>query len=332
MKKVTFRYLSQEEVIKTHVPYERVIELIESAMASKGRDMVECPPKPGVHTRKNTFLHAMPAYIVDKDVCGMKWVSGYPENYKHDLPQIAGLIIYNSEETGMPLAVMDCRWITGVRTAAVSAVTAKYCKPEKAETLSIIGTGIQGRMHALMLKIVAPEIRHINICDVREEAVQSFIADMKDKIDAEIVIAKDAETAVRQADILVTATQRLDKPIVMREWLKKGMLGIGLEASRAWDGKAILNTDRYITDDWELTKSYQAQGAFPDGLPEAHSTLGKIVIGQEPGRERADDIILAINEGMAISDVILAKEVFERAEKQGIGTILPLMESENILL
>lgn len=331
MKKVTFRYLSQEEVMSTKVPYERIIQLVESAMASKGRDMVECPPKPGVHTRKNSFLHAMPAFIMDQQICGMKWVSGYPANYEQDLPQIAGLIVYNSEETGMPLAVMDCRWITGVRTAAVSAVTAKYCKPVKAETLSIIGAGVQGRMHALMLKIVAPEIKKINICDVRKEAAAQFLRDLTGKFDGEIVLLDSPEQAVREADILVTATQRLDEPIVKRQWLKKGMLGIGLEASRAWEGKAILNTDRYITDDWELTKSYQAQGAFPDGLPESHSTLGCIVTGAEPGREKEDDIILAINEGMAISDIVLAKEVYEKAEAAGIGTVLSLMESENIL-
>lgn len=331
MEKVVFKYLSQEDVLKVKLPYETIIETIEKTMASKGRDMVECPPKPGVHTRNNTFLHAMPAFVIDQDICGLKWVCGYPDNFKKGLPQIAGLIVYNCPETGMPLAVMDCRWITAVRTAAVSAVTAKYCKPKNAEVLTIIGAGVQGRVHALMLKIVAPEIKKIYICDVRQESIDKYIEDMKDRIDAEIIPMSDTEEAIRAADILVTATQRVDKPIVYREWLKPGMLGLALEASRAWDGKAILNVDKYITDDWDLTLSYKAQGAFPDGLPEVHNTLGKIIIGEEPGREKDTDIILAINEGMAISDVALAKAIYDEASAKGIGIDLPLMEEENIL-
>lgn len=331
MEKVTFKYLSQEDVLKAELPYEKIIDTVERTMASKGRDKVECPPKPGVHTRNSTFLHAMPAFVMDQDICGMKWVSGYPENYKYGLPQIAGLIIYNSPETGMPLSVMDCRWITAVRTAAVSAVTVKYCKPQNAEVLTIIGAGVQGRAHALMLKIVAPEIKKIYIHDIKPEAVKKYIEDMQSRVDAEIVQASSAEEAVKAADIIVTATQRVPEPIVYREWLKPGALGIALEASRAWDGKAILNVDKYITDDWDLTKSYQAQGAFPDGLPKHHNTLGKIVIGEEPGRENPEDVILAINEGMAISDIALAAEVYNTACNKKLGVDLPLMEQENIL-
>ncbi|MBK5482720.1 hypothetical protein JFV29_12590 [Peribacillus sp. TH16] len=330
MEKVTFRYLSQEDVVKTAVPYEKVIELVETAMVSKGKNMVECPPKPGIHTRENTFLHAMPAFLIDQDICGMKWVCGYPENHKRNLPQIAGILVYNDEITGMPLSIMDCRWITAVRTAAVSAVTAKYCKPNKAETLSIIGAGVQGTIHTLMLKIVAAEIKKVCVYDVRQESINQFKEKITQKLDIEVVEANNPEEAARLGDILVTATQRVDKPIVKREWLKKGSLGIALEAGRAWEGSAILNADRYITDDWELAKSYEKQGAFPDGLPELHSTLGKIVIGEEPGRESANDIILAINEGMAISDIILAREIYNRALEYNIGIELPLMESENI--
>ena len=331
MKKVVFRYLSQEDVLKVQLPHEKVIDIVEKAMLSKGKEMVECPPKPGVHTRSNTFLHAMPAYIQDQDICGMKWVCGYPDNYRYDLPQIAGVLVYNSAETGMPLSIMDCRWITAVRTAAVSAVTVKYCKPYNAETLTIVGAGVQARFHAMMLKIVAPEIKRICISDIRPAAADQFIKDMKYKLDAEIIPATDLIEAIKAADILLTATQRLDKPIVYKEWLKPGMLGLALEASRAWDGKTILSVDKYITDDWELTKSYKDQGAFPEGLPERYNTLGKIVAGIEPGREHENDIILAINEGMAISDIAVAEAVYKEAEEKGIGQLLTLMEKENIL-
>ena len=92
----------------------------------KGKKMVEMPPKPGIHTRPDAFIHAMPAYISNLNAAGMKWVSGYPENYKKNLPYIAGLLILNDIETGIPICVMDCTWITAMRTGAATALAAKY--------------------------------------------------------------------------------------------------------------------------------------------------------------------------------------------------------------
>lgn len=106
-------------------------------------------------------------------------------------------------------------------TAAVSAVTAKYRKPNKAETLSIIGAGVQGTIHTLMLKIVAPEIKKVCVYDVRQESINQFKEKITQKLDIEVVEANNPEEAARLGDILVTATQQVDKPIVKREWLKK---------------------------------------------------------------------------------------------------------------
>lgn len=336
MKKVTFRYLSQEDVLKVKLPYRDIIEVVEAAMAAKGLGEFECPPKPGVHTRTTstgatTFLHAMPAFVKTLDVSGLKWVAGYPDNFKYDLPQIFGLMVLNDCETGAPLSVMDCRWITGVRTAAVSAVTAKYCRPAVVDTLSIVGAGMQARTHAIMLKEVCPEIKRILISDIKPENVDKCIADLKPFLPDVEFVPVSTEDAIKQADILVTATQRVAKPFVFYDMIKPGALVMALEAGRALEGKLIKNCDKYITDDWDLTLSYVSQGAFAEGLPAVHNTLGKIVIGEEPGRERAEDIILAVNEGMAISDVALAAKVYEAAMEKGIGIDLPLMEQENIL-
>jgi ornithine cyclodeaminase/alanine dehydrogenase-like protein (mu-crystallin family) len=209
-------------------------------------------------------------------------------------------------------------------------VVVKHCKPRTCETFGIIGAGVQGRTHSLLIKTVAPEIRRIVVTDVKSEAFQQFKQDLGRKVDAEICWASTPEEVARQSDILLTATQRLEKPVVRLEWIRKGVLGIALEASRAWEGKAILSADKYVTDDWELTKSYHAQGAFPDGLPAHYTILGKIVAGFEKGRENADDFILAICEGMATTDIALAKVVYEIAEQKNIGSVLTLMERDSV--
>ncbi len=328
MKKVGFTYLSQEDILNLDIPYKEIIDIVEGALAEHGRKKVEMPPKPGVHTRPMTFIHAMPAWLQEQDVCGIKWVSGYPENYKYDLPQIAGLLILNDPETGMPLSVMDCRWLTAVRTSAVTAVTAKYCAAKNASALTVIGAGVQGRFNAIMLKEVVPNLKVIYVSDIKEEARKKYAEDISTKLDIEVMPVSNIEEAIKNSDLVLTATQRLSQPIVPLSWLKPGVCCFGLEASRAWHGDAILGVDKFVTDDWEQTKYFASHGAFPDGLPTLHGELGEIVTGQKPGRESNRERIMAINIGMAIEDIAVAAKVYEKAVEKGVGTELSLMEQE----
>ena len=98
-------YLSEADVAAAGVAMAEIIDALEIAFREKGEGRVEMPPKPGIHTQPDAFIHAMPAYIPALHSAGMKWVSGYPDNYRRDLPYITGLLILNDEETGLPLAV-----------------------------------------------------------------------------------------------------------------------------------------------------------------------------------------------------------------------------------
>ena len=147
MKKVVFRYLSQEDIMDLNISWDSIIKRIESAVSEQAKGTIENPPKRGIHTRDNAFIHEMPVHLQEADICGIKWVSGYPDNYQHELPQILGLQIMNCPVTGVPTEVMDCRWITAVRTAAATAVTAKFCARKNTKSIGIIGAGVQGKMH-----------------------------------------------------------------------------------------------------------------------------------------------------------------------------------------
>ena len=111
-------YLSRADVEAVALPMPAVIDLLDRAFREKGAGRVEMPPKPGIHTRQDAFLHAMPAFIPALGAAGVKWVGGYPDNPSRGLPYISGLLILNDVETGFPTAVMDCTWITGARTGA----------------------------------------------------------------------------------------------------------------------------------------------------------------------------------------------------------------------
>jgi len=327
LKRVDFIYLSQEDVLNLEIPMGKVIELVELGLNEHGHGRVENPPKPGIHSKPDAFIHAMPAYYEGLGIGGLKWVSGYPSNRALGLPQIAGLMIVNDMETGMPLAVMDCRWITAMRTAAVSAITAKYCAKEGAESLGVVGCGVQGRMNLVAFKEVIPGLDTVRVFDINPGAMRRMKADFEAELGLEITPCDGVESAVDGVDMILTATQRLKEPLVRDEWFKPGCLGFGLEASRAWYGDAILGADKFITDSWDQTVHFYEQGAFPDGLPELYAELGEVVAGLKPGRDGPDERILAINIGLALEDVIVADYIYQIA-KDGDYQRLTLMEED----
>lgn len=313
--------------MKLDIPMAKVIELVEKGLGEHGHGRVENPPKPGIHSKPDAFIHAMPAYYRGLGIGGLKWVCGYPSNRAVGLPQIAGLMIVNSMETGMPLAVMDCRWITAARTAAVSAITAKYCAKEGTESVGFVGCGVQGRMSLVAFKEVIPGLDEVGVFDINPDAMKRFKADFEKQLGVNVKIAKDVKGAVDGKDMILTATQRLPEPLVRDEWFKPGCLGFGLEASRAWYGDAILGADKFITDSWDQTVYFYEHGAFPDGLPTLYAELGEVVAGVKPGRDSQKERILAINIGLALEDVILADHIYNAVKDRDFQR-LTLMEED----
>src|SRR5512135_3293934 len=149
-------YLSRADVEKVALDMPTILKLLEEAFKEKGNGRVEMPPKPGIHTMPDAFIHAMPAYIPSMHSAGIKWVSGYPENFKRGLPYISGLMIMNDAETGIPYAVMDCAWITAMRTGAASALSAKYLAQPRSETVGILACGVQGHTNLEALACLFP--------------------------------------------------------------------------------------------------------------------------------------------------------------------------------
>ncbi|HOS94284.1 MAG TPA: ornithine cyclodeaminase family protein, partial [Armatimonadota bacterium] len=136
-------YLSQADVAQVGPSMSEIIDALETAFREKGHGRTEMPPKPGIHPGGgDNFIHAMPAYIPALRSAGLKWVSGYPGNAERGLPYIAGLLILNDVDTGLPLAVMDCVWITAMRTGAATALSARYLARSDSSTVGVLGCGV----------------------------------------------------------------------------------------------------------------------------------------------------------------------------------------------
>src|SRR5918992_3365994 len=134
-------YLARGEVAQLLPEIPEQLDLVEETYRALAAGRVELPPKPGVHPRKDSFLHAMPAYLRDADVVALKWVAGYPANKARGLPYISGLIVVNDAGTGLPVAVLDAAEITAARTAAASGVCVRRWAPEGWGRAAIVGCG-----------------------------------------------------------------------------------------------------------------------------------------------------------------------------------------------
>ena len=327
MQKVELLYLSQEDIMGLGIGWEEIIHRVELALIEQADKTIENPPKRGIHSRENAFIHEMPVYLKQMDACGIKWVSGYPDNREKGLPQILGLQIMNCPDTGVPLCIMDCRWITGVRTAAVTAVTVRHCAKADSRGIAIIGAGVQGKMHLRAIKHVLPSLEVCRVYDISPQAAKVYADTLGKELNMEVLPCSSVEEAVREVDIIFTATQKVSRPFIPTDALKPGMLGGGLEAGRAWPKELLHGADKVITDDLGQTSQYATTGAFEGGLPEFYGELGEIVKGK-PGRENDEERILAFNIGIACEDISLGQYIYERARDKGAGIMLPLMEKE----
>jgi len=296
--------------------------------AEHGAGRVENPPKPGVHPLPDTFIHAMPGYLTGPRQVGMKWIGGFFANAARGMPSLSGLIVLNDAETGYPTAVMDAAYITALRTAAASAVAAKYLARPDSATVGVVGAGLQGRYNLLALKEVLGGLSRVLVHDIRPEATAKYAADMAAAAGLEIAPADSAAEAIAGADVAVTATSQLAGVAFRADWLGPGQLVLPVH-SRGWERAAIDRADKFVVDDWEQFRtSMTGEEAFYESLPEPYAQLGEIVAGAKGGRESDAELIVDFNYGLAIHDVAVGHEVLARAKAKGLGTTLPQLDGQ----
>ncbi len=187
-------WLSRKDVEDLGIPVRDVTEVVESGFRLKGEGKVEMPAKIGIHTRKDCFIHAMPAYVGgDADLAGMKWVSGYPPNQAKGLPYITGIWCLNDSETGFLKAILDASWITAWRTGSASAALCPHlASPRRA--LSPRRTGRPGATNSppqgrAPLHLPRPGVRRF------PEQTKRFVADRPRRARRGVRVAPDVQAA-----------------------------------------------------------------------------------------------------------------------------------------
>ena len=297
-------FLSEEQV-RQHLNTAALILAMEKALIDFSTGKVTQPVRSVINVdvaEATGFLGLMPA--LTPDGLGLKAVTFYPSNVERGIPTHMATIFLIHRETGAPLAIMDGRLITEMRTAAVSAVATKLFSPPDAKILAVLGSGVQARSHVEALRLVR-QFKEVRVWSPTPEHAKRFAREVGGS-------ALLAEKAVRGADVVVTATNS-KTPVLKGSWLKTGCHVNAVGACRPdWrelDDDAMSNVVFVDSREGAMKES----GDVILSRATIHAEIGEALAGKVPSRASETTIFKSL--GMAVEDIAAATLVYRSATK-----------------
>jgi alanine dehydrogenase len=319
------KILSEADV-RAVLTTSELIEEMERALAAFSAGEVNQPLRAVVEIREHeAFFAAMPALLERGPALGVKLVTVYPGNLERGLPSHMATILLFDPDTGAPVAMMDGRYITEARTAAVSALSVRLLARRDAQTLAILGSGVQARSHLEALRTVW-QFRDIRAWSPTRERLMEFVGDSGRIVRA----AETAEDAVRGAGVIVLVTSSTT-PVIESDWLSPGahVISVGAcrPALREMD-PALVARGRLFVD--SRTSALAESGDVVQGIRENRfdaghiaGELGELILGRVAGRTSEDQVTIFKSLGLAVEDVAAARLVLSHVLAQPRGSSSP---------
>jgi len=297
--KVDSILILSEDAVRNLLNMKELISAMSRALADLSGGKVIQPVRTVLSIAEHQgFFGLMPAY---NGSLGAKLVTFYPNN--QGIHTHHAVILLFRAETGEPIAMIDGRLITEMRTAAVSAVaTDKLARPDS-HVLAILGSGVQARSHLEALRLVR-EFSEVRVWSPRNAASFANAHSVK--------VAASAEEAVRGADVIVVATASTT-PVLMGEWLSQGAHINAVGATRPnWRelDDATLRVSQIFVESREAAMQ-ESGDVIAAGKISAE--IGEVISGEKPGRQSEDEITLFKSVGVAVEDVAAADLVYRKA-------------------
>jgi ornithine cyclodeaminase/alanine dehydrogenase-like protein (mu-crystallin family) len=296
-----------EEQVRKHLQMAELIPAMEKALIDFSAGKVTQPVRSVIKIEPpGGFLGLMPAFTPDG--LGLKAVTFYPANAARGIPTHMATIFLVDPQTGTPLAIMDGRLITEMRTAAVSAVATKLLAPAETNILAILGSGVQAHSHVEALRVVR-RFEEIRVWSPTREHAERFAKEVG-------ATAMSAEEAVRGADVIVTATNS-KTPLLKGAWLKLGCHVNAIGACRPdWrelDDDAMSNVIFVDSREGALKES----GDVILSGAKIYAELGEALAGNVPPRANETTIFKSL--GMAVEDIAAALLAYRSVRNERIS-------------
>lgn len=319
-------YLTAADLDGLGLGMRDIVDILEQAFRQKAAGTVTMPPKIFFHFGEDRFYSSMVSCCPPLGYAGCKWQSGDPANPARGLPYIQGLYVLNEHETGQMVAIMDAEWLTGRRTAAASALVARYQARAGSTELAILGCGLQGRAHLEALSAEVPSLERCHAYDIIPERQAAYVEEMNGRWNGiEVVGAASAEAACRDADIVIPGgpIQESRTPVILPGWIKQGALVVTIDYDSYVNDDCIAAMDLVLTDDrGQIEDARRHEGKFT-GVTRIDADNAEMIAEGRGLRTTDTQRILAFNLGIALEDVATAAEILRRARAADAGTVLP---------
>jgi alanine dehydrogenase len=314
--------------IQSLLSLDECIDAVEHAFRAYADGRAIPPAVLSLQTEGGGFHVKAGLLELDRLYFAAKVNGNFPENSsRFRLPTIQGVIVLCDAENGTPLAVMDSRDITSLRTAAATAVAAKFLARQDSRTITICGCGNQGRVHLKALSRICHLEAAFAFDNDCEQALR-FSEDLTSKLKISVKPVSDLSAAVRQSDICVTCTTSR-QPLLGADDVSPGtfIAAVGADHPQKQElHPSLMAANKIVCDILEqcavMGDLHHALDAGAVTKANVHAELGEVVAGKKPGRESQEEIIIFDSTGMALQDVAAAAFLFEKAERNGSGVRL----------
>jgi thiomorpholine-carboxylate dehydrogenase len=292
-----------EEQVREHLQMTELIPAMEKALIDFSAGRVTQPVRSIISIDPpGGFLGLMPA--LTPDGLGLKAVTFYPSNAERGIPTHMATVFLVDAQTGTPLAIMDGRLITEMRTAAVSAAATKLLASPDAKVLAVLGSGVQARSHVEALRLVR-QFEEIRVWSPTLEHAKQFAQEIG------ATATSSAEEAVRDADVIVTVTSS-KTPVLKGDWLKPGCHVNAIGACRPdWrelDDEAMQNSVVFVDSREGALK--ESGDVILSGA-KIYAELGAALAGKVPAQANKTTVFKSL--GMAVEDIAAATLVDRRS-------------------
>jgi alanine dehydrogenase len=322
--------LLSETDVRHLLSMDDLIQCMESALAEFSSGRTQQPLRTVLEVGpSHAFFGVMPAFMPAMGALGTKLVTVFGSNAALGLPSHLATILLLDSMTGELLSVMDGRYITEARTAAVSAVSARLLAREDAGVLAILGSGVQARSHLRAFSHVRA-LRDVRVWSPNERHRRTFAEDMHREIAAPVSPVATVQEAVGGADLVVLATAARE-PILRSEWIADGAHVAAVGACRPDHREmetALVKRARVFVDSRTGALAEAGDLVIPmreGAIDAAHiaGELGQLASGAVAGRRSPAEVTLFKSLGMAVEDVAAAHLAYERATERGLGRGIP---------
>jgi len=321
---------SEVAALMDHAAY---LAAAEAAFRSHALGETSIPPPMHIPAGDGGFHAKGASLALDRAFVAVKVNSNFPRNPDdRGLPTIQGVVLLFDAEDGSLLALIDSIEMTLRRTAAASALAARYLARADARSIAVCGCGVQGRAQlAALAEVVA--IDRVTVWDVDAQRAERFAREMHEAFGVEVVAVRDVRDATRSSDIVVTATSA-QSPFLDRGCISAGtfIAAVGADsphknelAPEMFAGSTVVVDS--LAQCAAMGDLHHALAAGTFTRADVHAELGDLVVGRKPGRVNAQEITIFDSTGVAIQDAASAAWIYRRALAAGSGTSISLAAS-----